>query len=86
MSYIQSIFHKEYAAISYNGRDKEMIVNYIRNQKEHHKVVGFEEEYRAFFIENGIAIKEEYFSQRLTILRARASATPLFVRPASTPH
>ena len=52
---------KEYAAISYNGRDKEMIVNYIRNQKEHHKIVGFEEEYRAFLIENGIEIQEEYF-------------------------
>ena len=38
-----------------------MIVNYIRNEKEHHKVVGFEEEYRAFLIENDIAIKEEYF-------------------------
>ena len=61
MSYIQSIFHREYAAISYNGRDKEMIVNYIRNQKEHHKIVSFEEEYRAFLIENGITIKEEYF-------------------------
>ena len=52
---------KEYAAISYNMRDKEMIVNYIQNQKEHHRQVGFEEEYRAFLIENGIAIKEEYF-------------------------
>ena len=49
----------EYSAISYNGRDKEMIVNYIRNQKEHHKIVGFEEEYRAFLIENSIEIKEE---------------------------
>ena len=36
-----------------------MIVNYIRNQKEHHKIVGFEEEYRAFLIENSIEIKEE---------------------------
>lgn len=52
---------KEYAAISYNERDKDTIVNYIRNQKEHHKIVSFEEEYRAFLIENGIIINEEYF-------------------------
>lgn len=52
---------REYAAISYNVRDKEMIVNYIRNQKEHHKCVGFEEEYRAFLTDNGIYIKEKYF-------------------------
>lgn len=52
---------KEYAAVSYCVRDKEMIVNYIMNQKEHHKKVNFEEEYRAFLIENGIAIREEYF-------------------------
>ena len=52
---------REYAAVSYNVRDKEMIVNYIQKQKEHHRKVGFEEEYRAFLIENGIAIRKEYF-------------------------
>ncbi len=36
-------------------------MNYIQNQKEHHRIVSFEEEYRAFLIENGITIKEEYF-------------------------
>ena len=38
---------------------KEMIVNYIRYQKEHHKIVGFEAVYHAFLIDNGIEIKEE---------------------------
>ncbi|MBP5710757.1 MAG: IS200/IS605 family transposase [Bacteroidales bacterium] len=52
---------KEYAAISYSVHDKEMIVNYIKNQKEHHKKVGFAEEYRECLLDNGIAIKEEYF-------------------------
>lgn len=51
----------ENAAFSYSVRDKEMIVNYIKGQKEHHKRVSFQDEYRAFLLENGIAIREEYF-------------------------
>ena len=51
----------EYAAISYSVRDKDMIVNYIKNQKEHHRRVTFLEEYRAFLVENGLEIREEYF-------------------------
>jgi len=31
------------------------------NQKEHHKKVSFEDEYRQFLIENGIEIDERYF-------------------------
>lgn len=38
-----------------------MIVNYIKGQKEHHKKVSFQDEYRAFLLENGIEIREEYF-------------------------
>ena len=52
---------REYAAISYNVRDKEMIVNYIKGQKEHHRVVSFADEYRQFLTENGVVIREEYF-------------------------
>ena len=52
---------REYAAISYNVRDKEMIVNYIKGQKEHHSVVSFADEYRQFLTENGVVIREEYF-------------------------
>ena len=51
----------EYAAISYGVRDRDMIVNYIKNQKEHHRRVTFQEEYRAFLVENGLEIREEYF-------------------------
>lgn len=51
----------EYAAISYSVHEKDTIVNYIRNQKEHHKKVTFQEEYRAFLNDNGITIREEYF-------------------------
>ena len=52
---------KEYAALSYSLRDKEMIVNYIKGQKEHHKKTTFAEEYRAFLEAYGVEVKEEYF-------------------------
>jgi REP element-mobilizing transposase RayT len=49
-----------YCAMTYTFRDKEMITNYIRNQKEHHKKVAIEEEYRALLEENGVVIDERY--------------------------
>ena len=50
-----------FAGFTYNLSDKQMIINYIKNQKEHHKTISFEEEYRRFLIENGIEIDEKYF-------------------------
>ena len=50
-----------FAAFSYNLSDKQKIINYIINQKEHHRRVSFEEEYRKFLVENGIEINEKYF-------------------------
>ena len=52
---------KEYAGFSYGLRDKDMIVGYIAKQKKHHHSVALADEYRAFLVENGIEIKEEYF-------------------------
>ena len=52
-----------FAGFSYNFNDKQTIIDYIKNQKEHHKTVSFEEEYRQFLIENGIEIDERYFLQ-----------------------
>lgn len=52
---------KEYAAFTYSIRDKEMIINYIRNQKKHHKKVLFQDEYRKFLVDNGVRIDERYF-------------------------
>jgi len=50
-----------YAAFSYNLSDKETIVNYIANQKEHHKTISFANEYRQFIEANGWKIDEQYF-------------------------
>ncbi|MDR1984413.1 MAG: hypothetical protein LBQ28_06295 [Prevotellaceae bacterium] len=50
-----------FAGFTYNLFDKQTIVNYIKNQKEHHKTVNFETEYRQFLTDNGIEIDEKYF-------------------------
>jgi len=46
--------------LTYTYRDKELINNYIKNQKEHHKKVSFEDEYRALLKEHGITADEKY--------------------------
>ena len=50
-----------YAAFTYTYRDKDLIVNYIKKQQEHHKKVTFEEELRRLLLENDVAINELYF-------------------------
>ncbi|MDR3198328.1 MAG: IS200/IS605 family transposase [Planctomycetaceae bacterium] len=42
-----------YAALTYGLKDKEMIISYIKNQREHHKTVSFREEYDKFIREMG---------------------------------
>jgi putative transposase len=37
-----------------------MIINYIKNQKEHHRITSFEDELRALLIEHGIEFDEKY--------------------------
>jgi putative transposase len=49
-----------YCALTYNYKDKEVLVNYIKNQNEHHRKISFEEEYRALLKENGIEWDEKY--------------------------
>lgn len=49
-----------YGAFTYSVNEKETIINYIKNQREHHKKVKFEDEYRQFLIDNDIEI-DEYF-------------------------
>ena len=50
-----------YAALTYAFKDKDMVINYIINQREHHKKLSFTEEYRALLQEAGIPIDERYF-------------------------
>ena len=45
-----------YSAFTYSRHEEEKIVNYIKNQKEHHKKVSFMEEFKQWMQENGINI------------------------------
>ena len=49
-----------YCGLTYSFNDKERIVNYIKNQKEHHKIITFEDELRAILKESGIEWDEKY--------------------------
>ena len=50
-----------YAALTYGWKDKEMIINYIKNQQEHHKTESFEDELRRLLKEHGIEVNDKFF-------------------------
>ncbi len=50
-----------YEAFTYSFQEKDIIINYIKNQKEHHKVENFYDEFKRLIIENGIEFDEKYF-------------------------
>ena len=52
---------REYAGFTYSLSERDVVVNYIKNQKEHHRHLTFAEEYKKFLEENGITVKDEYF-------------------------
>ena len=47
-------------SLTYSLKEKERLINYIKNQKEHHKIVSFEDEYKNIMIENGIEYDDRY--------------------------
>jgi putative transposase len=49
-----------YGAFTYSIKEKEMIVNYIKNQKEHHKTESFYDEYKRSLVESGVVFDEKY--------------------------
>src|SRR5262245_32584798 len=49
-----------YGAFTYSIREKDMIINYIKKQKEHHKKESFYDEFKRLLIENGIEFDEKY--------------------------
>ena len=49
-----------YGAFNYSEREKEMIINYIENQKEHHQNVSFEVEYKDLLKSHGVEFDEKY--------------------------
>ena len=49
-----------YAGLSYGWHDKDMIVRYIMNQKEHHRYVSFQQEYQEWLEKEGREINHEH--------------------------
>lgn len=49
-----------YGAFTYSEREKDMIINYIKNQKEHHKTESFEDEYKNLLKSHGVDFDEKY--------------------------
>ncbi|AUI66651.1 MULTISPECIES: IS200/IS605 family transposase [Glaesserella] len=51
-----------YCALTYSNSEKQKIINYIKNQKEHHKIFSFEDEIKQLLIEQEIEYSPEYFN------------------------
>ncbi len=49
-----------YGAFTHSGLDKERLIEYIRNQEQHHRRVSFADELRALLIEAGVEFDERY--------------------------
>ena len=50
-----------YAIFSYSNKEKEISINYINNQKEHHKKLLLREEIELFLTRNGINFEKNSF-------------------------
>ena len=50
-----------YGSFTCSYVDIDRLIEYIKNQQEHHKKISFEEEYRKLLLEYGITPDEKYF-------------------------
>jgi REP element-mobilizing transposase RayT len=53
-------WQESYAAFTYSIKEKDVINNYVKNQKEHHRHETFYDEYKRLLKENGIEFDEKY--------------------------
>jgi len=51
----------KYCALTYSYKERDVIIEYIKNQQEHHKKESFQDEIRQVFKENGIDLDEKWF-------------------------
>ena len=49
-----------YGAFTYSIHEKDFIINYIKNQKQHHKTETFYDEYKRLLQENEVQFDEKY--------------------------
>lgn len=50
-----------YTALTYSHNDKDVLIEYIMNQQQHHRKTSFKEELKGLLIEQGVDIAESYF-------------------------
>ena len=51
-----------YAAFTYSYKDKDVLINYIKNQQEHHRTENVQEELKRIWMENGMTLDMRYFT------------------------
>ena len=49
-----------YGAFTYSIKEKDRLIEYVKNQEEHHKIKTFKEEYIELLKEHGIEYEEKY--------------------------
>lgn len=49
-----------YGAFTYSIRERDMIINYVKKQKEHHRSENFQDEFMRLLTENGVEFNEKY--------------------------
>ena len=49
-----------YGAFTVSHSDKDAVIEYIKNQDEHHRKVSFKDELREFLVKHGVTFNEEY--------------------------
>ena len=49
-----------YGAFTYSIKEKDVVINYVRKQKEHHRSEIFVDEYKRLLVENAIEFDEKY--------------------------
>ena len=52
-----------YCALTYSSRDREMIINYIKQQPEQHLGLGYADELRELLEENDVSYNLDYFDK-----------------------
>lgn len=49
-----------YGAFTYSIKEKERLIDYVKNQEEHHKIISFRDEYISLLSEHQIEFDEKY--------------------------
>lgn len=54
-------WQKGYGAFTYSINEKDRLIEYVKNQQEHHKMVSFKGEYRTLLEEHVVDFDKKYF-------------------------